>query len=219
VPLGTTLTFTPQLVLVTNVPGWTPGNTGNELVACTRTGTNTFIYALGSSPGGTGSGTWNYPIEFALRVGISTTQLFMANALDARASVASFDLTLGGSSANGRHFAAAMRGDYGWTTFFARYPVDSLTTWISTNAAGWKYIQCGTAASHPRAVKFGELPPMPETVRVPPTLPYWLAFPVEFEEWNVSDCPSASFGEVVTAGGGSNHYKLRYDGSQWRRVG
>jgi len=195
---------TNKLVLVTNVPGWTPGNTGNEIVTCNNTGTSQFTYALSSNPGGTGSGTWNYPIEYGIRVDAPNGQMFSANVLDAVVSVASFDITMPRAMYTGHNVAAAMRGSW------------SLED--SHRIAGWKFIQCGTVANHPRSIAFAELPPQPDRSLFS-NYPYWLLAPVEGDEFNVTDCAAqANFAGTVT-GGGSNRYKVRYDGTNWIRVG
>ena len=197
-----------QLVLATNATGWTPGNTGNEIVTCTRTGTTTFTYALSANPGGTGSGTWNYPLRYGINCGPQSTNFFAANALSSVVSVASFDITIPRGMSGGRNTAAAMRGSYGW----------SLED--SHRIAGWKFIQCGTVAKHPRGVTFAELPPQPAGGQVPDFYPYWLLANVEGDEFNVTDCAAqASFAGTVAAGGSTNHYKLRFDGTNWRRIG
>jgi len=124
------------------------------------------------------------------------------------ASVASFVIVTHIGNFGGRNIAAAMRGSYGW----------SLEN--STKIAGWKFIQCGTASKHPRGAAFAELPPQYAPGLVPDFYPYRLVPNYEGDEFNVTDCAAqANFAGVVSAGGSNNYYKLRYDGTDWRRIG
>jgi Pectate lyase superfamily protein len=197
-----------SLVLVTNATGWTPGNTGNEIVTCTRTGATTFTYALSANPGGTGSGTWNYSLQYGISGIPQMGNFFAANALDSIVSIASFDIGPTSGQTTGHNTAAAMRGSYGWSLADSR------------KIAGWKFIQCGTVANHPRGVTFAELPPQPAAGQVPDIYQFFLWKPVEGDEFNVTDCAAqANFAGIVAAGGSTNHYKLRFDGTNWRRIG
>src|SRR5215831_18790413 len=64
---------------------------------------------------------------------------------------------------------------------------------------GWKFIQCGTVEKNPRCVTFAELPPIP-TIFIPEG--YWLPWPVEGDEFHVTDCATQSnFAGTVTGGG------------------
>jgi Pectate lyase superfamily protein len=186
-----------DLALVTNPAGWTPLGTGDEIVTCTRTGARTFTYALASDPGSFASATWNYPIEYGITLRHTETTMYVANVLDARASVASFDILHVPSHADGfptydHNVCAATRGQYGW----------SLSD--GTRLPAWKFVQCDTGSG----ITFATLPDgFPQKG------------PLEGMEFTVTDCSTQNtFGGTVT-GGGSNHYKVRYNGTKWIRVG
>ena len=201
-----------NLVLVTSPAVWTPGGTSNAIVLCTRTGANTFIYSLPSDPTGApfSSGTWNYSLEYGIRTSATGGLVLMANAFNAKVSTASFDVpwgVAGGPETSGKNFIAAMRGASGW----------SFPSATDTHIGGYEFVQCGTVASHPRNITFAELPPMGPGAPIPSG--FWLLPPVEGDEFNVTDCATQpNFAGTVT-GGGSNHYKVRYDGTNWIRVG
>jgi hypothetical protein len=198
-----------NLVLVTDPVGWTPDNTGNQIVRCKNAKPNQFTYSLAApaSPNSFTSGTWNYSIEHNIFTSVSRNTMVAANALAAVAAIASFCLDEQSVAATGHNIAVAMRGPCGWTT--PQTP--------SKNVGGWKFEQCGNSTTNfPRGVTFNELPPIP-TIYIPER--YYLPWPVEGDEFDVTDCAGQpNFAGTVT-GGGSNHYKVRYDGRKWIRVG
>jgi Pectate lyase superfamily protein len=200
-----TVDLTTQLVIDASPARLTPDGTGHQIVACTRTGARTFTYRLASFPGFT-SATWNYPIEYCCVTHTVNTSAMLANHLDALVARASILFGYGQGNMPGRNLIAAMtpRGDI----VFSDQYIGNFTSGIS------KYIGCGTPAKPPpNAFLLGDLPPGPETQ-------FTAMFPPrEGDEYNVTDAPSASFRDVITAGGGRNHYKVRYDGKNWRRVG
>jgi len=183
-----------KLVLVTHPAGWTPRETGNEIVSCTRTGSNTFTYSLAASPESFTSATWNYPLEYAI---ISSTNFqesaWIANVMSAVVSQASFD-----SSAAGQRNSVciSMLGPYGWVV-------------NSTQRAGTNYISCGGTLNPPFGfMQFAFLPGQPGVIQ-----PRF-----EGQEYNIANATAAGFAGTV-AGGGTNHYKIRFDGANWIRVG
>ena len=202
-PAGTT-----SLVLVTNPAGWTPDGSGNQIVSCTNTGACTFTYSLSASPGSFTSANWNYSLETAIISRLAANSAYIANTLDATVSNASFDMNHSqnpgpvGFAFIYNNAVYATLGPYGWTQAAPRI------------AASYQFIQCGTTSGNPIGIPFGDLPDGSSggTGNEQPG-------PIEGQEYTVTDCATQStFGGTVT-GGGSNHYKVRYDGNNWVRVG
>jgi hypothetical protein len=192
---------TSKLVLVTNPAGWTPSGTGDEVVTCTNTGAKTFTYTLAANPGSFTSASWNYSLEYGITLRHSESTLYIANSLEARVSVASFDivhaplLVPSGFPTYDHNQCWATQGPYGW----------SLSD--STRLPAWKFVQCDTAAAS-TGITFASLPDgWPQKG------------PIEGTEFKVTDCSEQlTFGGAVT-GDGRNRYKVRYNGTNWIRVG
>lgn len=198
---------TSSLVLVTTPAGWTPDGTGDQIIPCTKTGANTFAYSLGADPGSFTSATWNYPLETAIISRQAANTAYIANTLDARVINASFDMNHSqnpgpvGYVYTYNNAIYATLGPYGWIKAPPRVK------------ASYQYIQCGTTSSNPIGIPFGDLPDgSGGTGNAQPG-------PMEGQEYTVIDCAvQNSFAGTIT-GGGSNHYKVRYDGTNWIRVG
>jgi hypothetical protein len=97
-------------------------------------------------------------------------------------------------------------------------------TWLAPtttpgNFAGWKFMMVGAngANAHPFGkMTFANLP----SASVPQGLP------IEAMEYDIIDGskfgftpPTAAAWSDQVIGGGNGHYKVRYDGSVWRRIG
>jgi hypothetical protein len=231
--------FSDELVLVTDPPGWTPDGTGAQRVSCTRTGTNTFTYALGSSPGSFNSGSWNYPLDTGITCQNWSHMILAANMIDADTKGSGVDMNgpNGGSGPPpGARFLhgisfLAMRCPRGWAKSGMFVSDGTITTpirWGSSPnipanyvltkwaAASYEFIQCGDSGSnHPIGITFQCLPGQSDVVAAGPE--EW--GPIEGQEFTVFDCATQNtFGGTVT-GGGSNHYKVRYNGTNWTRIG
>jgi hypothetical protein len=143
-------------------------------------------------PGAFLSGTWNYPIEYGITIrGIDHAGV-LANHFEAMVSKGSFDATANGTpSFNVRCFAASMRGKF-------RFPSPGLGA-----NAGWKFINCvPTSGTNPHSfLHYDALAGVNNG-------------PLEGMELSIVDAQSAAFGGVLS-GGGSNHYKGRYNGTNW----
>jgi hypothetical protein len=181
--------------LSTNPATWTPNGTGTQLVVATNTGANTFTYPGPSSdPGSFTSGTWNYPIEYGITIRDTHQSTYIANMLPAMASIASFDTTGAGTpSFNERSEVIAMNAPYGW----------AMQARDQGAASGWTFLNC-------------DIPPFVKMVSMG-------AFggpgALEGMEFNIVDGQTQNaFGGTVT-GGGTKHYKVRYNGTNWVRVG
>jgi hypothetical protein len=198
-----------QLAWIPPSAQWTTDPYGFVTVASTPTST-TFTYAGPSSdPGSFNSGTWNYALQYALFVhGEIGAACLAANALDgAEAAIASFSLLSPSGISFGDYYRTmvmAMRGGHPWTT-------------KASNNGGLQYRQCGTAGANLNPSQFLPFNQLPgsgggNASQFEPA--------TEGMTRNVIDCQSqASFGGIVSGGGSSNHYKVRYDGTNWIRVG
>ena len=79
------------------------------------------------------------------------------------------------------------------------------------NRASWSYLQIGRPTVN---MRFADLPGQSGVYQTGP---------FEGQEYDIVDGQksrggSAGFGDTV-AGGGTGHYKVRYDGTNWIRVG
>jgi hypothetical protein len=228
--------FNGELVLATDPPGWTPDGTGSQRVSCSRTGANTFSYALSAppSPSTFSGGNWNYPLDTGLdqaHMGLTT---FAANVIDA--DTTGFSVNMNGAPPGGRYVIGnsflAMRGPRGWAKAGSLHTDGSQTApipWGSSPSipanydvskwalASYEFIQCGDSSSnHPIGITFESLPGQSDVVTNNGAQQWG---PLERQEFTVFDCATQSaFGGVVT-GGGSNHYKVRYNGTNWIRIG
>jgi len=190
-PVGTS-----RLVLVTNPASWTPDGSGNQIITVTRTSSTQFTYAW-THTGSFISGTWNYPIEYGITVHGGAHSGMLGNNFEALlVAKAHFD-TGRDPTFNIRVMAASMRG-----------------TFTMANAdlggnAGWWFVNCvpnPSAGVNPNAfMRYSALTTVNNG-------------PLEGMEFNIVDAQSAPFAGTVS-GGGSNHYKVRYDGTNWIRIG
>lgn len=190
----------PFKLLIATVPAsLTPDGTGRQILSCTRTGASTFTYTQGGASGTFSSATWNYPLEYAITVNQAVSSLFAGNDISAQVALVSVDM----NAQQGTGFVAAlgycycMSGNYGWAP--------------SQNGIGdsasMNYQMCGIAGNGPPAapVSFLHLSDLPGQ---------------EGAEFSINNADlQASFGGIVTATGGTNHYKVRYNGTNWVRVG
>jgi hypothetical protein len=176
--------------------------TSDNKVTITRTSSTQFTYAGPSSdPGAFSSGTWNYPCSSTIRTFQSTDGAYLANVMTAVTSSRSFDMRNGGGSTQWNNTCASMRGPYGW------YPPDYHPTVASAN-----FINCGVAGANPPVafMTFAQLPGESGVFFTPRQ---------EGQEYTITDAATqGSFAGTVTSGG-SNHYKIRYNGTNWIRVG
>ena len=202
-----------------NKPGFSaawlpPAMAGIGYVTATVTSPNTFTYSgVVSNPGAFVAAEWNYPLQYTLRCRIVTETVIIANQLPMAASVASVDLDYGGAAQHRNNVFACAESNCGW-----------LMPTNSANLAGWKFINCtatnnlagfGTVPNAFGKMHFSDLPGQPGVYQ---------DGPFEGQEFDILDGQRASdnrvagFAEVVHGGGGG-HYKVRYDGSKWTRIG
>jgi hypothetical protein len=196
------------LLLVTNPAGWTPNGTGQQIISCTNSGSNTFDYALASPSGSFTSATWNYPLEYGI-VGQNaggSEQLFAANSLRSAVLYGSFAYQHSGSPGQDKsNVVMATSGPGG--------------IWLPTSPDGpnWEFIQCGAvgAPSVPYGfLHFSDLNPQ--------VIDGYTSVGGAFEgrEYNIIDAQlQGGFAGIVAGGGSNNHYKVRFNGTKWIRIG
>jgi len=192
-----------KLVLMTDPAGWTPGNTGNEIVTCNNTGAKQFTYSLGAGPGTFNSASWNYPIQLCFDSIGATQRTHGANILSAVCSIASF--RYGGTSEYDNIFMAT-QGPYGWSSQ------------ATVEYASWQFHHCGTTGVSPNpSAPLNPLAPVMRYIELPP-----IATAQERAEgqqyWIVDGPNGIGFGQHLTTGGGTNKYLVRYNGTNWTRV-
>jgi Pectate lyase superfamily protein len=169
-----------------------------------------FSYST-SNPGSPSfsSGTWNYPPTGEIYTYSSSSQSFLANTALTPPNGDSVVINQGGGDSI---TYVAMRGVGGW--LMPPLPSDP------TSAACFSLINCGLGGNpNPPApfLKFAGLPSAGPGQGTQPQGPF------NGQEFTIIDAQkstggAATFGDIVI-GGSSNHYKIRYDGTNWRRVG
>jgi hypothetical protein len=181
---------------VTNPASWTPDGSGNQIITVTRTSSTQFTYAW-THTGSFISGTWNYPIEYGITVhGGAHSGMFGNNFEALLVANAHFD-TGRDPTFIIRVMAASMRGTF------------TMANADLAGNAGWWLVNCV---------------PNPSAGVNPNAFMQYRAVtgvyggPLEGMEFNIVDAQSASFAETVS-GGGYNHYKIRYNGTNWIRIG
>jgi hypothetical protein len=208
-------------------PGW---------CIATRTGANTFDYVLpdgdpGVYPGGMG---WSYPQYYTLRCRNVTECAIISNNFVQNSAYGSVDLdytlpapySLGSIADGGGASYVKHRNNVFWGAITDGYILPS-----NTNLAGWDLKHLGGVASKLDGIGTWNL----DTVRVPtPAMTFaglpgqagvYQDGPYEAQEFNITDGSlfgsppptAAGFADRVI-GGGNGHYRVRYDGSVWRRI-
>jgi hypothetical protein len=184
------------LVLRTNNPAWTPDGSGDQVIWVTRDNSTQFHYGgPRSDPGAFTGGDWNYSPQYAIVSHSPVGHLYAANIMSARVSHASFNA--GNNDGLGIQCTCmSMRGPYGWV-------MPTLDNFMNS----WHMFMCGMAGKRP-PVSFHRLSQLGSG-----------SDPKYRDEYNVNDAATQpSWGGVVTSGG-SNHYKIRSDGTKWIRIG
>jgi hypothetical protein len=181
-------------------------------ITATRTGPTTFTYALASNPGSFIDGAWNYPLKYGIRCRKVHETVFAGNHMPVLVEKATIDLDYGGAAEHRNNMCMGQVTEYGF-----------ILPSNTKNLAGWKFIQCegsqnffGTSIANPNAnMVFADLPGQPGVSQ---------DGPFEGQEYDIKDGRRASDGLAATwndvvQGGGTGHYKARYDGTNWRRIG
>jgi hypothetical protein len=171
-----------------------------------------------TSPGLFVSGQWNYVMTHGISVFGSTGVLYAANYIPVNAYWAGFDLTnLGVVGQQVGNVCLAMRPPAGWLTT-ADTQVFAGTNPDDPSSGGWTFEKCGTTGPISSVGNSG----ISAVARIAMT-PFARYAGLgnssyEGEEYSITNATTqASFGGTVIAGG-SNHYKVRFDGTNWTRV-
>jgi len=213
---GTTVTVTTtvphnistgrKIILSSGLSGWFPtGNTTGIVTVTTGGGltTSQFTFASTNSSGVT-TGTWNYPIQYAI-IGGSGQRTIAANTLSAVCSEASVSFGSQGGTTDEISVAMAMEGAYGWL------PING----DNRTRNSWQYEMCGTTGTNNNPVLpfllFAALPPNAAPTRLL----------VEGQQFWITDGKkkgggTAALGDII-AGGGAQKIGVRYDGMNWIR--
>lgn len=200
---------------------WNPTGTTKTLV--TNATPTTFTYPLAANPGADTIGTWSYAPKYCIRVRKAHECVFAGNQVELNAALAAVDLDYNGEAVHSNNLFLSVAGvKGGWIPPVGR------------NAAGWTFVQCGgnyglfnSAVNNPTGnLTFGNLPGQFTPVFDPNGIALYQGGPFEGQEFDIKDGSrfgftpptAASWGDQVIAGG-SGKYKVRYDGSVWRRIG
>jgi hypothetical protein len=190
------------------------GGWGNNVTVTATPTPTTFKYAFASQPPAfVGGVQWNYMCAVPLRVRSCGTTTFTGNIWQSNAEFGSadFDHSLWGGGGPGTvrsvHFIGE-RFDAGIIYPSPRSPNDPAR-------AGLHFINC---TGVPPFMRFADLPGQVTYGQVP-----FEGGPYEGQEYTIINGQkvgggAARFGDVVV-GGGTNHYKVRWDGSNWIRIG
>ena len=189
-----------KLSLKTDPSGYVPAD---GLVDATVLNSTQFTYPWTTDPGSVFvSGTWNYPVYACFSIPLVsghgfTSTLLAGNAATAPCSHASCDF--GGFNVPVLSQIMCMEAPYGWT-----FPTggDQYTGQVVFESCS------------------GVNPPVPKNKFA--SLEGFVGIDNMKRsgvESTVVDAPTENnFGGIISSGGGSNHYKVRYDGAAWRRV-
>ena len=187
---------------------------GSFSIRATVTGATTFTYpGVTSNPGSFVQGSWNYPLRYAIRCRIVKETLISGNQIPIALAFGTVDLDYAGAAQHRNNVFTGLHASFGW-----------ILPTVTKNLAGWKFIGCsgtvpsyGNAANPFGAMKFGDLPGQ---FSDPSHL--YQDGPLESQEYDIIDSPRAASGNFaanVTVGGGTNHVKVRYDGTNWKISG
>jgi hypothetical protein len=180
---------------------------------------NQFSYPLASNPGTFVRGTWNYTLEYGIRCRKVYETAIIGHAIDVNSTVCSVDLDYNGEAEARNNIFYGAQGVYGW-----------LLPSNTKNLAGWNFLNVGVGqlrnvtdnipimlSGVPFPFGYMHFSDLPGRSGVPQDGPF------ETQEYSIVDGQrreggTAGFADIVT-GGGSGHYKVRYDGTNWRRIG
>ena len=194
---------------------WLPVPSG--YVDVTPTSPNTFQYSLSINPGAWNGGSWTWPVESLVKVR-KANNCVISGMRSAPCAFGTVDLSYRNTlrpwgteseSANAQHRNNVFVGqtaDAGWIMPAAR------------NRTAWQFINCtgqqndtGDAVVFPSGnIAYADLPG--QTGVNQPLM--------ETQEFDIIDGSpgGAAWGATIT-GGGSGHYRVRWNGASWVRVG
>jgi len=203
---------TTRLQVASNNAAWLVGMFQN----CTPTTSTQFTYpGPSSNPGSFTGGRWKYPLEYSMRFRTVSECAIIATDAGINASQASIDLDYAGAASHNNNIMIGVDGNRsGW---MLPSNLKQLSAWYFAQVGGTVVTNNSTASATPNpfgALLFADLPGQSGVPQ---------AGPIEGQEYGIVDGQksgggSAAFADIV-AGGSNGHYKVRYDGSNWRRVG
>jgi hypothetical protein len=193
---------------------WVPPlalSTGSGFILATRVDATRFSYALPDDPGTFNPSPllyWTWPLTYAIRCRKVYDSVISASAISSINAYASVDLDHDGEADHNNNVIEGVVGPCGW-----KLPSNA------TNVASWKFIDCRGGSGVPI---FQDQPIVPMGTMVFANLPGQSGVkqdgPFEGQEYDIIDGNNSAFGSIQS-GGGSGHYKVRYDGTNWRRIG
>ena len=202
----------PIVITPTNA-AWISEGSGSQIVNVANRTSNTFDYpGPATNPGTFTGGTWNYPIEYGITVfGMCFTGIY-SNIFPHNAAYTDFDMRRHPAAWNARCMLASMHakftmqspsgnGNSSTEVLQTCMPVTPITG-SNHNPLCFMFFNTGNAADPPGsggATAIGD-------------------GAMEGMERNCVDASPAAWGAVVTDQG-SNHYKMRFDGTNWLRSG
>jgi hypothetical protein len=212
-----------QIELILSPTTLTPDGSGNQVVTVTLTGPNTFTYGgLGVSGTFSNPGGWNFPSFGGITGSTFNNNSYFSNLLTLRCTKGSFvliDPRFGQSGTGGtrNNFVCATQGPYGW---------QSSNTGQDPNhfmGSQFTYVMCGMPASSSLSLTPSVNFPNPIAYLTFAALTSSDSDVFEGKEINIVDGQKKGSGKAafrdIVSGSGSDHYKVRYDGKNWRRVG
>jgi hypothetical protein len=199
--------------------------TGQNLIVATRTGASTFTYPLASNLGAWAGGQWNWPPSYGIRCRNVTETVISNLLLQVKAAVASFDLSYNDATVTQRNnhmmgvstYTGGVSTNFGWLL-----PAD-------VNKAGWRFTNLGLGSNCLTPLLGGSAPATSPTGHLNfSNLPGGAGGsnqdgPFEGQEFDIIDGQKSGGGAAIwndiVSGGSSGHYRVRYDGTNWRRIG
>jgi hypothetical protein len=205
-------------------PWWT-----TMFVNATRTDATHFQYPGPSSdPGSFPAGVilWTYPLRYSLRCRKARECAIISNDMGVNAAYAEVDFDYGSTESppatvhSNNIYIGNYGGDAGWNP-----PTDT------KNLAGWYFSQAGSPVRENSVARLATLVGQMTVADLPGQFSdpagVYQPGPIEGQEYTIRDCSVAASGNFAVAvspgeaatGGGSNHVKVRYDGTKWRISG
>jgi hypothetical protein len=204
------------LELILNPPALTPDGSGNQIVNVNVTNANQFTYSLGGSATFSNPGTWNKPNLMGVTGPSFANVGYFSNILTSRPVAGSFSLNspVFGTGGATNCFGCATQGPYGWAGPNLGNDPNQVA------GSSFTYVMCGLPASASLSYS--------PSYALPNPIAYLKFAALSGNQYEGKDAAivdgqkkgggKAAFHDIVS-GGGSDHYKVRYDGKNWRRVG
>jgi Pectate lyase superfamily protein len=221
-PVGTTVALTgldaswggssPFNVTVLSSVAGSPGN---------------FTYAgPTSAPSGVSSGTWmiwgtgwTFPRQYLVRLRKAHECLISNGVGSGVAAQASVDLDYGYCMGPSGYISDAANAELRNVVFENVHAANGWAPPVTKhNSAGCKFIHCSGVINAPNSPIATVAQPVLTFADLPGQTGVFQPGPLEGQVYSISNGNNATFGGTQ-AGGGSGHYLVRYDGSNWVRIG